>query len=150
MGIDSNPLDNTNARTAKQQYMFQYFLKVVSTQFRLLDGRTINTNQYSATHFERDLEKGSQENAGAVHVTHGSAGIPGAFFNYEISPILVVHSETRQSFAHFLTSTCAIVGGVLTVASLIDSVLFATGRALKKSGSGHTSTTTGYGSGKLM
>lgn len=83
----------------------------------------------------------------------------GAFFNFEISPILVVHAETRQSFAHFLTSsvsivshtldtdsncfrTCAIVGGVLTVASLLDSILFATGRALKKSGNG-------YG-GKLM
>ena len=84
----------------------------------------------------------------------------GTFFNFEISPILVVHSETRQSFAHFLTSsvthclyhaldtdfncfrTCAIVGGVLTVASLFDSILFATGRALKKSGNN-------YG-GKLM
>ena len=31
-----------------------------------------------------------------------------------------------------LFRTCAIVGGVLTVASLIDSILFATGRALKK------------------
>lgn len=41
--------------------------------------------------------------------------------------------------------TCAIVGGVLTVASLLDSVLFATSRALKKSGTG------GFGSSsKLM
>lgn len=40
--------------------------------------------------------------------------------NYEISPLMVIHREERQSFAHFLTSTCAIVGGVLTVASLID------------------------------
>lgn len=31
-------------------------------------------------------------------------GVPGVFFNYEISPILVVHTETRQSFAHFITS----------------------------------------------
>jgi hypothetical protein len=28
----------------------------------------------------------------------------GAFFNYEISPMLVVHTENRKSFAHFLTS----------------------------------------------
>ena len=41
--------------------------------------------------------------------------------------------------------TCAIVGGVLTVASLIDSILFATGRALKKSSVGGNS----YGT-KLM
>jgi endoplasmic reticulum vesicle transporter len=29
---------------------------------------------------------------------------PGVFFSYEISPILVAHRESRQSFAHFLTS----------------------------------------------
>lgn len=34
---------------------------------------------------------------------------------------MVIHKEERQSFAHFLTSTCAIVGGVLTVAGVIDS-----------------------------
>ncbi len=56
----------------------------------------------------------------------------------------VIHTETRQSFAHFLTSwvlprfsspaaatnhsathsTCAIVGGVLTIAGLVDSAIF--------------------------
>lgn len=59
MGIHANPLDGTDGRvrviikfleasshhislfqTAKAQYMFQYFLKVVSTQFR-----TLNDNQ---------------------------------------------------------------------------------------------------------
>ena len=87
----------------------------------------------------------------------------GAFFNYEISPLQVVHAETRQSFAHFVTScvpiiqrsvpselnyprTCAIVGGVLTVASLLDGILFATSRALKKASGGGS----GYSSGKIM
>ncbi|KAK0188075.1 Sec1-like protein [Armillaria mellea] len=142
LGLGQNPLDGTAGRTNKAQYMFQYFLKVVSTQFRTLDGKTINTLQYSATHFERDLSDGGQTGTPqGVHVQHGVTGVPGAFFNFEISPILVVHSDTRQSFAHFLTSTCAIVGGVLTVASILDSVVFATTRALKKSG---------YGGGKLM
>ena len=85
----------------------------------------------------------------------------GVFFSYEISPILVAHRETRQSFAHFLTSyavlfvpclagldipsarTCAIVGGVLTVASILDSALFATQRSLKRGVDGHPN-------GKLM
>jgi hypothetical protein len=146
MGIHANPLDGTEGTTSKAQYMFQYFLKVVSTQFRTLnDNQVINTHQYSATHFERDLSEGINGDSGGIQVQHGVTGLPGAFFNFEISPILVVHAETRQSFAHFLTSTCAIVGGVLTVASLIDSILFATGRALKKSSGGG-----GYGGGKLM
>ncbi|KAJ7600844.1 Sec1-like protein [Mycena floridula] len=138
LGLGPNPLDGSMARltiqTAKSAYMFQYFLKVVSTQFRTLEGQTINSHQYSVTHFERDLEKGSQaETPQGVHVQHGVTGLPGAFFNFEISPILVVHSDTRPSFAHFITSTCAIV----------DSALFATTKALKKSGMVN-------GSGKLM
>ena len=40
-----------------------------------------------------------------------------------------------------------MVGGVLTVASILDSILFATGRALKKSGSSGGGG--GFG-GKLM
>lgn len=59
LGIHSNPLDgsvqrvrilchisrtfemNATSQTTKQQYMFQYFLKVVSTQFRTLDGKLV-------------------------------------------------------------------------------------------------------------
>ncbi|KAF8512861.1 endoplasmic reticulum-derived transport vesicle ERV46 [Hysterangium stoloniferum] len=146
LGIDVSPLSGAVATTTKTQYMFQYFLKVVSTQFRSLDGEIVNTHQYSVTHFERDLTEGSHENTQqGLHLSHGNSGMPGTFFNFEISPILVVHTEVRQSFAHFLTSTCAIVGGVLTIASIIDQVLFATGRVLKKSGGAQN----GYG-GKLM
>ncbi|KAF8272169.1 Sec1-like protein [Lactarius quietus] len=133
LGIYQNPLDAHIARTPKAQYMFQYFLKVVSTQFRTLDGQIVNSHQYSVTHFERDLTTGQAGNTNeGVQVQHGVAGVPGTLFNYEISPILVAHQETRQSFAHFLTSTCAIVGGVLTVASILDSALFATQRSFKK------------------
>jgi hypothetical protein len=41
--------------------------------------------------------------------------------------------------------TCAIVGGVLTVASILDSALFATQRSFKKSAG-----TDGHANGKLM
>ncbi|KAJ7486008.1 endoplasmic reticulum-derived transport vesicle ERV46 [Mycena galericulata] len=153
MGIGKNPLDGTRARTSKSQYMFQYFLKVVSTQFRTLDGKVVRSNQYSTTQFERDLKDGGKNDSPqGVHIQHGVNGVPGAFFNFEISPILVVHSETRQSFAHFITSTCAIIGGVLTVASLLDSVLFAAERTLKKSHGGValTNGNGAYGGGKLM
>lgn len=115
--------------------MFHYFLKVVSTQFHTLDGKTVNSHQYSVTHFERDLETGAAGNTvEGIQIMHGVNGLPGewqfsfppppwvavtdlnipipraslvfagVFFSYEISPILVAHRETRQSFAHFLTS----------------------------------------------
>ena len=43
----------------------------------------------------------------------------GTFFNFEISPILVVHSETRQSFAHFLTSLASIDFLIHSILTLI-------------------------------
>ncbi|KAH8114481.1 Sec1 family-domain-containing protein [Phellopilus nigrolimitatus] len=150
LGLDGNPLDGAVGIARSPQYMFQYFLKVVSTKFELLDGQTVKTHQYSATHFERDLASGAQsQTKEGVHITHANTGMPGLFINYEISPLLVVHSETRQSFAHFLTSTCAIVGGVLTIATIVDSVLFATGKRLKK-GAVASVGGNGYSSSKLM
>ncbi|KAL1411336.1 ER-derived vesicles protein erv46 [Vanrija albida] len=106
--------------------MYQYFVKVVSTSFQYLTGDEIPTNQYSVTEYERDVRGGllpGKDEHG--HMTsHSNHAIPGLFINYEISPMKVIHRETRQSFAHFLTSACAIIGGVLTVASLIDSAIF--------------------------
>ncbi|KAK1226097.1 vacuolar protein sorting-associated protein 45 [Marasmius sp. AFHP31] len=162
-GEIENPLDNATGQTSKAAYMFQYFLKVVSTQFRTIDGQIVNTHQYSVTQFERDLNEveveqernGVSNVPGMSHIAYRllrshpnqpNPATPGAFFNFEISPILVVHSDMRQSFAHFITSTCAIVGGVLTVASLVDSVLFVTTKVLKKSRSvGANGDTNGHG-----
>ena len=85
--------------------MFQYFVKVVSTKFRPLNGRTVNSHSYSVTHFERDLTDGGQAQTGQnVQVQHGVTGLPGAFINFDVSPIQLVHTEWRQSFAHFVTS----------------------------------------------
>jgi hypothetical protein len=113
--------------------MFQYFIKVVSTHYHSLMGEVIPSHQvshsptnpiclpppskadlffpcvfsqYSVTSYERDLSKGNRpEKDGHGHMSvHGLGGTPGIFFNYEISPMLVIHRETRQSFAHFITS----------------------------------------------
>ncbi len=39
-------LVNALWQTSKAQYMFQYFLKVVSTQFRTLDGKVVSFSSY--------------------------------------------------------------------------------------------------------
>ncbi|KAI0245129.1 endoplasmic reticulum-derived transport vesicle ERV46 [Lactifluus subvellereus] len=137
LGIYQNSLDEHMATTSKAQYMFHYFLKTVSTQFRTLDGQIVHSHQYSVTHFECDFTTGQAGNTNEC-----------VFLSYEISPSLVAHCETRQSFAHFLTLTCAIVGDVLTVASVLDSALFATQRCLKQTGP--SAATIRHVSGKLM
>jgi hypothetical protein len=46
MGIEDHALDNVEGRTIKAHYMFQYFLKVVSTRFVSLDGKKVCEHLY--------------------------------------------------------------------------------------------------------
>ena len=47
------------------------------------------------------------------------------------SPQIVV-SEASKPLYHFLTTTCAIVGGVFTVAGILDSILYQSVKMIKK------------------
>jgi len=118
-----NPLDGVQKRETSGTGMFQYFVKVVPTIYSSLDGTVINTNQFSVTEHYRQL---SAKGEASGH------GLPGVFFMYDLSPIMVMFTEKQRSFAHFLTSVCAIVGGVFTVAGIVDSLVYHSMRSLKK------------------
>ncbi|CDS42830.1 endoplasmic reticulum Golgi intermediate [Echinococcus multilocularis] len=108
-----NPLDNTNMSDSTESPMISYFLKLVPTIYSDFSEKPLVTNQYSVTWQVK-----------STSLTGGSDGIPGVFFNYQISPLLVKLTKERRSFLHFLTNTCAIVGGVYTVASLLDAFVY--------------------------
>ncbi|CAG7734843.1 unnamed protein product [Allacma fusca] len=101
--------------------MFQYYLKIVPMTYEKLDGTSIFTNQFSTTRHQKVVSSFS-----------GEAGMPGVFFSYEISPIMVKMTEKSRSFGHFATGVCAIIGGVFTVAGLIDSTIYKSSKVLKK------------------
>lgn len=63
-----------------------------------------------------------------------AVGLPGVFFVYDFSSFLVRKTEeaTQPSFLRFLTRICAVVGGVFTVAGLIDSLVYHGSKAMKK------------------
>jgi hypothetical protein len=42
---------------------------------------------------------------------------------YDLSPVTVRFSQYRENFLHFLVQVCAIVGGVFTVAGIIDGMI---------------------------
>lgn len=46
--------------------------------------------------------------------------------------MVIIYTETHRSFLTFLTSVCAVVGGVFTVASLIDAFIYNADRALRQ------------------
>ncbi|EOA40266.1 hypothetical protein CARUB_v10008994mg [Capsella rubella] len=57
---------------------------------------------------------------------------PEAKFHFELSPMQVLISENPKSFSHFITNVCAIIGGVFTVAGILDSIFQNTVRLVKK------------------
>lgn len=57
------------------------------------------------------------------------AVVPGVFFMYDLSPIMMRITESEKSFMRFLTNLCAIVGGVFTIAGIADQILY---RAIEK------------------
>lgn len=115
-----NPLSGVSKDTDNKQFTYQYFLKVVATRYQLLGAaRAVDTNQYSATSHERDIMGG--RDGDHPHTAHGRGGVPGVYFQYEISPLKIINKEHRPgTLGNLCTSVLSIVGAALTLGSLID------------------------------
>ncbi|KAH0469208.1 hypothetical protein IEQ34_002440 [Dendrobium chrysotoxum] len=114
-----NPLDGAQWKEPGLSGIYQYFIKVVPTIYTDIRGRKIHSNQFSVTEHYRD---------GNV-LSKSPSGI---YFFYDFSPIKVIFTEENKSLLHFLTSICAIIGGVFTVAGILDSFIYHGQRAIKK------------------
>lgn len=75
--------------TFLESMMFQYYIKIVPTMYVKLNGETIHTNQFSVTRHSK-----------SVSVTSGESGMPGIFFSYELSPLMVKYTE-REKYVDF-------------------------------------------------
>ncbi|XP_028514865.1 endoplasmic reticulum-Golgi intermediate compartment protein 3 [Exaiptasia diaphana] len=115
------PLDNTAIVADEPGSMYQYFVKIVPTTYNKLSGEVLHTHQFSVTKHKRKVKQRS-----------GEHGLPGVFVLYEFSPMMVQYTESRRSFMHFLTGVCAIIGGIFTVAGLVDSMIYHSSRAIQK------------------
>jgi len=107
-----SPLDGQVRVLQDTHGMYQYYIKVVPTKYKKYnDVNEIESNQYAVTEHLRHLSPGS------------GRGLPGVYFYYELSPVLAVFEETRGTFLRFITSVCAILGGLFTVMGLVDKVV---------------------------
>ena len=110
-GFTNNKLMNTLKKKSrfddKLAMTYQYYLKIVPTKFRYYSGTTYNKYQYTANSFsEISLDR-----------------TPLLFFRYDLSPITVEYKHTKMSFLTFLINVFAILGGVFTVAGIIDAII---------------------------
>ena len=44
-------------------------------------------------------------------------------FNYEVSPFAILYTNARENFLQFIISICAIIGGIFTMAGIVDSII---------------------------
>ncbi|KAK1318465.1 Protein disulfide-isomerase 5-4 [Acorus calamus] len=115
-----NPLDGVEwTHTGSSPGQYQYFIKVVPTIYTDIRGRKIHSNQFSVTEHFRDAEGFPRP-------------LPGVFFIYDLNPIKVTLTEEHVPLLHFLTNICAIIGGVFTVAGIVDALWYHGHRAIKK------------------
>jgi len=116
-----SPLEGTTKIIKHGAYMFHYYLKLVPTLFFSRDGEPVYTHQYSVT----DNQKNVMVKKGEL------AGLPGVFLVYEFTPFMVQRLEKVVPLSHFLTSVSAIIGGVFTVAGLLDAILYRSHKKLQ-------------------
>ncbi|CAO2835955.1 unnamed protein product [Amaranthus hypochondriacus] len=103
--------DSTDANVT-----IEHYLQVVKTEVKTSNDRTlVEEHEYTA-------------HSSLVQ----SHDIPVAKFHFELSPMQVLITENPRSFSHFITNVCAIIGGVFTVAGILDSILHNTLRLVKK------------------
>ncbi|XP_046401835.1 endoplasmic reticulum-Golgi intermediate compartment protein 3 [Ischnura elegans] len=117
----TNPIDGVEGIALEGATMFQYYVKIVPTTYVRKDGAILQTNQFSVTRHQK-----------VVSIVSGESGMPGVFFSYELSPMMVKYTEKEKSLGHFVTNLCAIIGGLWTVAGIVDSFLYRSIKAIEK------------------
>jgi hypothetical protein len=99
-----NPLSNTKQITTSRDnngpILFHYYVKIVPSAYVFLNQTQLITNQYSVTKHRKIIKN--------IHDSSDNQ-LPGTFFTYEISAIMVKFVEQKRSLTHFLTSLCAII-----------------------------------------
>ncbi|CAM6110784.1 unnamed protein product [Calypogeia fissa] len=106
-----NPLDGTERILHEESGTFKYFIKIVPTEYRFLNGMVMPSNQFSVTEYFMS-SKAYDRNWPAV------------FFVYDLSPISVTIREERHHFGHFLTRICAVIGGTFAVTGMLDRWIY--------------------------
>ncbi|OMJ83548.1 hypothetical protein SteCoe_15516 [Stentor coeruleus] len=101
-----SPLDSVKKirpDNVKDPISYEYYIKVVPTTYKTLQDQEYYVHQFTANSNE-----------------YRSEGAPAVFFRYDLSPVTVKFSQVQESFFHFIVQVCAIVGGIFTVAGLIE------------------------------
>lgn len=120
---NTNPLDGKSFVNTQGFLSHDHYLKVVSTR-------------YIKTGFPSKVVQGYQLTV-ASHMYENAPQIPEVKISFDLSPTAIVLTDAgRKKWYEFLTNVCALVGGIYTVISLMDTAFYATMRRVSKDNQG--------------
>ena len=90
-----------------------YFLKLIPVQSISLSGGFSQYYEYSVTEYKQLFDRPS----------FFSRASPGVYFKYQLTPIRMTKQQYRTGVLSYYTTLYAIIGGVITVAGIIQSLL---------------------------
>ncbi|CDO95418.1 unnamed protein product [Kluyveromyces dobzhanskii CBS 2104] len=126
-----SPLDGRKVIPDRDTHFheFSYFCKIIPTRFEFLSGMKVETTQFSATYHDRPLKGGRDDDH--PDTLHSTGGVPGVFFNFEMSPLKVINKEQHAtSWSGFLLNCITSIGGVLAVGTVIDKITYTAQRSI--------------------
>ncbi|XP_050438200.1 endoplasmic reticulum-Golgi intermediate compartment protein 3 [Adelges cooleyi] len=112
-GHGGNPLDSSETMAFEGGTMFQYYLKIVPTLYQRKDKTVFSTNQFSVTKHNK-----------IISLERGTSGMPGVFFSYELSPIMVKFTERQRLLGHLITQFLCNISGVFICFWMIDILMY--------------------------
>lgn len=101
-----NPMDGT-IETRKEKTIYEYYIKIVPTTYKELNGKTFYVNQYNYN----------------SNASPSGNKFPSVYFKYELSPVTVEYTQYKDAPLNFFIQICAILGGVFTVTGIIDALI---------------------------
>ena len=125
-GVTSHRIEGQLFLSQAAGHAYVHYLKVVTME--------IMHNVYSgAARDHRTIAYKYTVHTNKFSAETGGAGTrPSIDFRYDLSPISIVVSEDPMPMYQFLTSTCAIIGGVFTVIGLLENIIHHTSKQLMK------------------
>ena len=103
----TNTLKGKKRIKDKNPMVYQYYLKIIPSKYKYSKGGIDNKYQYTVNSF--------------ADFTYNN--LPALYFKYDLSPITIEYKHNRMSFLTFLINIFAILGGVFTVAGIIDAII---------------------------
>ncbi|QDZ25199.1 protein disulfide isomerase [Chloropicon primus] len=99
----------------KRKLSYQHYIKTVATSM-LWQGSTQSFTAY-------EMSVNTNQFTDPPDRTTFPSAMPSVVFHYDLSPLQILIREEKETFFRFMVNLCAIVGGVFTVASMIDGVI---------------------------